>query len=111
MLVWDSFKCHISDARKEQLKQYNTVMSVIPGGCTKFLQPLDVCINKPFKLFFCKLYDNWFQKGEFIYTSNKKIKASSQLQQIQWVVQAWKKISKEVVINSFDVCRITTDDL
>jgi len=39
MLVWDSFKCRISDERKEQLKQYNTVMSVIPGGCTKYLQP------------------------------------------------------------------------
>ena len=77
MLVWDSFKCHVSDARKEQLKQYNTVMSVIPGGCTKFSQPLDVCINKPFKLFFRKLYDNWFQKDEFVYTSNEKIKAPS----------------------------------
>ena len=30
------------------LKQYNIVMSVIPGGCTKYLQRLDVCINKPF---------------------------------------------------------------
>ena len=57
------------------MKQYNTVMSVIPGGCTKFLQPLDVCINKRFKLFFGELYDNWFQKGEFIYTSSGKIKA------------------------------------
>ena len=72
LLVWNSFKCHISDARKEQLKQYNIVISVIPGGCTKFLQPLHVCISKPFKLFFCKLYDNWFQKGEFVYTSMTK---------------------------------------
>ena len=83
MLVRDSFKCHISSTRKEQLKQYNTVMSVIPGGSTKFLQPLIYCINKPFKLFFRELYDNWFQKGEFVYTSNGKIKAPSQLQQIQ----------------------------
>ena len=110
MLDWDSFKCHIFDARKVQLKQCNTVMSVIPAGCTKFLQPLDVCINKPFNLFFCKLYDNSSQKGEFVYSFSGKIKAPSQLQKIQWVVQAWKKVSKKVVINSFVVCRITTDD-
>ena len=96
MLVWDSFKCDISDARKEQLKQYNTVMSVIPGGYTKFLQLLDVCINKPFKIFFPKLYDNWFQKGEFVYMSNGKMKVPSQLQQIQWVVKALKKYLKKL---------------
>ena len=27
-----------------------------------------------------------------------------------WVVQAWGKVSKEVIINSFDVCGITTDN-
>ena len=48
------------------MKQYNTVKSVIPDGCTKFLKLLDVCINKLFKLFFCELYNNWFQKGECV---------------------------------------------
>ena len=55
MLVWDSFTCHISEDMKKQLQWYNTVMSVIPGGCTKYLQPLDVCINKPFKQYFREL--------------------------------------------------------
>jgi len=32
------------------------------------------------------------------------------LKQITWVVQAWGKVSKEVIINSFDVCGITTDN-
>ena len=109
MLVWDSFKCHISDERKEQLKRYNTVMSVIPGGCTKYLQPLDVCINKPFKSFFREFYDDWFRKGQFEYTKGGKIKAPSHLLQIQWIVKAWEKVSKEVVINSFEVCGITTN--
>ena len=35
-LVWDSFKCHINEKIKETLKKMNTVMGVIPGGCTKF---------------------------------------------------------------------------
>ena len=62
MLVWDSLKCHISDARKEQLKQYNTMMPVIRRGCTKFLQPLDVCINKPLKLFFANFVTIGFKR-------------------------------------------------
>jgi len=63
MLVWDLFKCHVSDDRKAQLKHYNTVMSVIPGVCTKYLQPLDICINKPFKSFFREFYNEWCCKG------------------------------------------------
>ena len=74
MLVWDSFKCHITENIKNQLKLCNIVMSVIPGGCTKYLQPLDVSINKPFKQSFHELYDMWFQKGEFKYTTSGKIK-------------------------------------
>ena len=30
--------------------------------------------------------------------------------QIQWVIEAWKKVSKDVVRNSCDVCGITTSD-
>ena len=35
-LVWDSFKCHISDKIKVTLRKMKTVMGVIPIGCTKF---------------------------------------------------------------------------
>ena len=110
MLVWDSFKCHISDAIKEQLKQCNTLMSVIPRGCTKFLQPLDVCINKLFKVFFCKLYDKWLHKKDFEYTKGENIKAPSHLLQIQTVIEAWKKVLKDAVRNLFDVCSIMTSN-
>ena len=54
-------------------------MSVIPGGCTKYLQPLDVCINKLFKSFFHEFHDDWFRKGQFEYTKGGKIKAPSHL--------------------------------
>ena len=51
-------------------------MDVIPGGCTKFLQPLDVSINKSFKTIFRELYDEWYRKGEFEYTKGGVVNLS-----------------------------------
>ena len=42
MLVWDSFRSHLTEQAKDRLKKTNTIMGVIPGGCTKLLQPADV---------------------------------------------------------------------
>ena len=48
--------------------------------------------------------------NKFKYTAGGKIKTLSHLQQIKWVVEAWNKVSMDIIINSFDVCGITTDD-
>ena len=37
--------------------------AVIPGGCTSKIQPLDVCINKPFKEHFRHLWMNYMQEN------------------------------------------------
>ena len=52
-------------------------MSVIPGGCAKILQPLDVFINKQFKEYFLGKYDDWFHQGMFEYTAGGKGKFQS----------------------------------
>lgn len=49
LLVWDSFRCHLDKNVNLKLQNTDTVTAVIPGGCTSVLQPLDVCLNKPFK--------------------------------------------------------------
>ena len=108
-LVWDSFRCHISDEMKETARKRKTVMGVIPGGCTKFLQPLDVSINKPFKAAL-NGNDEWFRKGELEYTSGGMQKPPNHVLQVQWVVEAWKQIDKEIIKKSFDTCGITTSD-
>jgi len=51
LLVLDSFSAHVSNDVKKCLKEINTVPLVIPGGCTSKIQPLDICLNKPFKAF------------------------------------------------------------
>lgn len=45
---WDQFRAYTTESTKKLLKWMNTEIVIIPWGLKK---PLDVCINKPFKIF------------------------------------------------------------
>ncbi|KAG2455446.1 UBN1 protein, partial [Polypterus senegalus] len=45
--------------KRNELKKYKMPTAVIPGGCTKYVQPADVVWNKPLKDKLRELYDNW----------------------------------------------------
>jgi hypothetical protein len=45
LLVWDSYRCHISVETKKQLRLRNIYSGIVPGGCTKFVQVCTLCIN------------------------------------------------------------------
>ena len=48
-MVYDAFKAHKTDDVKVLLATKNTYLVLVPAGCASKGQPLDVCINKPFK--------------------------------------------------------------
>ena len=59
LLIWDSFKCHVEgDVVMDILDKKNIKSAVIPGGCTRPIQTLDVCINNPFKSRMEDLFDD-----------------------------------------------------
>ena len=47
--VMDDASMHKIDIVKDKIKECKTKISIIPGGLTRYLQPLDLSINKPFK--------------------------------------------------------------
>jgi hypothetical protein len=49
VLVWDSFRAHLTDAVKEFCRAANVRMVVVPAGMTALLQGLDTHVNKMFK--------------------------------------------------------------
>ena len=104
LLVWDSYRCHISGPVKERLKKYNFDSLVIPGGCTKFVQTLDVSANAPFKSKISEEYDAWQAKGTKTYTQKGNVRAATKSILCDWVVSSWKSLSKDLVIKSFIVC-------
>jgi len=75
LLVRDSFLAHLTDGVKELLDRRNIDVAVIPGGLISVLQPLDKCINKPFKGKVCAQYEAWMVNGPFTYTPSRKKRA------------------------------------
>ena len=49
LLIFDKAGSHFSSNNTFLFNQYNSKYGLIPEGMAGFLQPLDLCINKPFK--------------------------------------------------------------
>ena len=61
LMVWDAFICHKNaELINSLVKEYDTAVEIIPGGCTSVLQPLDVGINnKPLKTKIRNEFQDW----------------------------------------------------
>lgn len=49
LLVLDSFRGHLGENVRWELEELRIEIAIIPGGLPSVLQPLDVCVSKPFK--------------------------------------------------------------
>ena len=47
--LWDTYEAHLTDQVKQRLRDYKVDQSLIPGGCTRYIQAPDVSWNKPLK--------------------------------------------------------------
>lgn len=101
LLVLDSFRGHLVDSVRTELKERRTEIAVIPGGLTSLLQPLDVSLNKPFKDNVRRLYAEWMAAGDHDFTPSGKIRRPSVEVLCSWILEAWSTISDEVVVKSF----------
>ena len=108
LLVWDLFKCHTTPKVIKHLKMVaKSKTAFVPGGMTGKLQPADVSWNRPFKIFYKELYDEWLLNGEHTFTPCGNLRSPSKLLCIQWVKQAWDKVTDEIIIKSFLICGIS----
>ena len=107
LLVWDSFRAHLVDPVKQALRQTNTDIAVIPGGLTSILQPLDVCLNKPFKDRLRERWTTWMVEGQKSLTPTGNVRAASLATVSSWVLEAWRGLPEEMVARSFKKCGIS----
>ncbi|CAI7896229.1 unnamed protein product [Closterium sp. NIES-53] len=137
MLVLDSYRGHLTDAVKAKFGELNIVPAVIPAGCTSEIQPLDVAVNRSFKVAVRQLYQEWFEsegvdclteRGElnpYVYDVSAfdcfhpvlidvvfpcvagNIRKPPPELTLKWISKAWKVVPKELIQRSFLTCGIS----
>ena len=110
LMVWDSFRAHLSVSTKQILRSMNTLTSVIPGGCTGLIQPADVSWNRSLKAKVSENYDQWISKNDgHTFTRGGRMKPPSFHELSLWIKQAWKEISSNQITHSMKICGITVN--
>ena len=97
LLDWDSYRVHLTESVKEALQRRKINVAVIPGGLTLVLQPLDKCLNKPFKDHVKTKYLSWVVAGPFEFTPAGKKKGPLRNQVLRLIKQSWNEIPEEMV--------------
>lgn len=96
LFVWDSFRAHLTQSVKAHPQRRKFNVAVIPGGLTPVLQPLDKCLNKPFKDNIRRQYLSWIMTGPFEFTPAGEKKAPLENLVLKWVKQSWAEIPADM---------------
>ncbi|CAG8793992.1 19762_t:CDS:2, partial [Dentiscutata erythropus] len=107
LLVFDSFKAHLTDAVKAKLHENNNDLVVIPSGLTSVCQLLDVSINQSFKVALCHYWHKWMAKGGSGKTKKGNLKRAELHIICEWVLSAWAGIDPEIIRHAFRKCSIS----
>ena len=107
LLVWDTYKCHMTNGVKEALRQASVNAALVPGGCTKYIQAPDVSWNKPFKNLCQIAYNDWMAETDHEITPAGRIKAPSRHSCVERILAAWETLPSDIIKKSFEVCAIS----
>ncbi|GBC07529.1 hypothetical protein RclHR1_07510005 [Rhizophagus clarus] len=91
MMIYGSFRGHLEESVKDNFKQHNFHLAVIPAGLTGICQPLDVSTNKPFKHNMQKEWNEWMCQGGADETAASNLKRARISD-----VYGWVKRSRDV---------------
>lgn len=110
LLVLDAFRCHRSPALLRLLKEeYMTTLTIIPGGLTSVLQPLDVSIYKPMKVLLQRRWNQWYSEGDHSFTATGRMRKPELEDICQWIVDAWHELDPNIIVKAFKKCCISNN--
>jgi len=93
--------------KKALKKSHNTDLAIILGGMTKMLQPLDVSVNRPFKVLMQQQWSTWMAEGDHTFTPTGRMRKVDLPTICSWIKSAWEKVPTSCITNGFLKCCIS----
>ena len=111
ILYADVHKAQQTPDVKQWLHKCKTTLINVPGGTTSRVQPLDVCINKPFKNYVREFFEQHLDSNLELYVDGKLSASERRVLTTKWVGGAWDRIKKdkELIRHSFKKCGLSND--
>ena len=97
-MILDKASSHITQNILDSFKSNNQYLSFVPAGLTRFIQPLDVVVNKPFKDSLRKVYLEYCSQ-----LNDSSVKITRE-KMIEFICNIWYNpnvITSEMIIKSF----------
>ena len=117
LLSFDAFAARVTEGVKAQLLESKSDILPIPAGCTSKCQPMDVCLNKPFKAVLRRCWVKYVASVVESFPdansdSSFKLPVPTRQNMIDWVKEGHDSLvpDQELVKKSFEVCGISSTD-
>ena len=95
ILYADVHRAQQTDDVKGKLKKVKTVLVNVPSGTTSRIQPLDICINKPFKNHIRTQFEEDIDENLESYSDGKITAAQRRVLITKCVANAWQLIKED----------------
>ena len=96
LLVWDAYRCHTSEAVRAETSRMRLHTAIVPIGCTKYIQAVDVVRNACFKSHMRSCYDTWLAHPDcHEYTHGGNLKPPARSLICEWVKSSWQVVPVE----------------
>uniref|UniRef100_A0AAQ4RF46 HTH CENPB-type domain-containing protein n=1 Tax=Gasterosteus aculeatus aculeatus TaxID=481459 RepID=A0AAQ4RF46_GASAC len=110
LLVLDSTRAHMTDSVKAAIKMTNTIPAVIPEGTRKYLQPLDISVNRAFKLALRVQWEAWMTSSKKSFAETGRMRRATFSQVCQWILTAWSNVKESTITDAFQKAGLLRDE-
>lgn len=97
----DSMRARETDSVKAAIKTTNSTPAVIPGGTTKYLQPLDISVSRAFKVALREERETWMTSGEKSFTKTGWMWKAFFTEVCQWILNVGSHVKTSTITNGF----------
>ena len=94
----------LQEELRNAFTKLNVTLSLIPGGCTGYVQVLDVLINKLIKAYIAEYEDLWLEENFELWESGKWSVGERRILMTHWVYKAFERVHlehKNAIISCF----------